>query len=159
MKLSRGIEPIIATIIIVAVTLVIAIAVIGWIMGWWGALTGGQEMVQVFADSHLYVSADGKTATAEIHVANKGGATATIYKVEIAGTDCKAETGDFDTKNLSKDSASNIVVSPGIDGTFTASISCTSSSLTPGATYNVKIYTKGGSTLSINLVAEQAPTG
>ncbi|ADM28480.1 conserved hypothetical protein [Ignisphaera aggregans DSM 17230] len=158
MKLSRGIEPIIATIIIVAVTLVIAIAVIGWIMGWWGALTGGQEMLQVFADSRLRItSPDGNQAEAEIHVANKGGATATIYKVEIAGTDCKAETGDFDTKDLSKDTAGNIVVPPGKDGTFTASITCSSSSLTPGATYNVKIYTKGGSTLSINLVAEQAP--
>jgi flagellin-like protein len=32
----RGIEPIIAVVILVAVTLVIAIGVIGWLMGWWG---------------------------------------------------------------------------------------------------------------------------
>jgi len=42
----RGIEPIIAVVILVAVTLVIAIGVIGWLMGWWGTL-GTVESLQL----------------------------------------------------------------------------------------------------------------
>jgi len=36
MKLNKAISPILATVILIAVTLVIAIGVIGWIMGIWG---------------------------------------------------------------------------------------------------------------------------
>ncbi|MEM2659536.1 MAG: archaellin/type IV pilin N-terminal domain-containing protein, partial [Zestosphaera sp.] len=37
MKLNKAISPILATVILIAVTLVIAIGVIGWIMGIWGS--------------------------------------------------------------------------------------------------------------------------
>jgi len=53
MNLSKGIEPIIAVVILIAVTLVIAIGVIGWIMGWWGTL-GSTENLQFYPDSYMY---------------------------------------------------------------------------------------------------------
>jgi len=153
MKLSRGIEPIIATIIIVAVTLVIAIAVIGWIMGWWGALTGGQESLQIMPDSIL----DASQKSVALHVKNVGGAAAVIYKVEVSGTGCTATgTAGLSTgAGLTSTTTDGIVVSPGADGTFTASFDQQQQcSLTPGATYNVKIYTKAGNVYSINLPAK-----
>ena len=76
--LRRGIEPIIAVVILVAVTLVIAIGVIGWIMGWWGAF-GATETLQNFPDSYI------QGTTLYLHVKNTGSAAAVIYKVEVPG--------------------------------------------------------------------------
>jgi len=132
----RGIEPIIATIIIVAVTLVIAIAVIGWIMNWWGALTSGQEMLQIMPDSTL--GADGSMT---LHIKNTGGATAVIYKVEVFGTDCTA------TKNIKPN-----VLEPG-DDTYISVKPDKECNLVPGTKYTVRIYTESGAVYHATLVA------
>jgi len=79
MKKMSGIEPIIAVVILVAVTLVIAIGVIGWLMGWWGGM-GQVETLVIHPDSKLYAN-----GTIELHVENKGTAAAVIYKVEVVG--------------------------------------------------------------------------
>jgi len=137
MKLSKGIEPIIATIIIVAVTLVIAIAVIGWIMNWWGILTSGQEMLQIMPDSTLRTN-----GSMTLHVKNTGGTTVTIYKVEIYGTNCTA------TKNISPN-----VLKPGDD--IHISVEPDSiCSLVPGTRYTVRIYTNTGSVYISTVVAQ-----
>jgi len=148
-RFSRGIEPIIATIIIVAVTLVIAIAVIGWIMGWWGALTGGQESLQIMPDSILNAG-----GSATLHVKNTGGAAAVIYKVEVSGTGCTATGNSLSAVSGLTSTTDGVVVSAGAEGTFAASFGQQGCSLTPGATYNVKIYTKAGNVYSINLPAK-----
>jgi flagellin-like protein len=53
----RGIEPIIAVVILVAVTLVIAVGVIGWLMGWWGGM-GQVESLVIHPDSKLHALGD-----------------------------------------------------------------------------------------------------
>jgi flagellin-like protein len=129
----RGIEPIIAVVILVAVTLVIAIGVIGWIMGWWGTL-GTVESLQLMPDSKLYD--DGSVV---LHVVNKGSAAAVVYKVEIVG--------------LGSTTIPETTLTPGADTTISATISATG--IVAGASYNIKIYTKAGNTYQITLVAEK----
>jgi flagellin-like protein len=124
----RGIEPIIAVVILVAVTLVIAIGVIGWIMGWWGTM-GAVESLQIFPDS--YIDSSGKLV---LHIKNTGSATAVIYKVEIVGVGT-ADLGGAD-KSLS----------PGAEET--AWILQFAGSVTAGTNYQVKIYTKAGNVYS-----------
>jgi len=80
--LRRGIEPIIAVVILVAVTLVIAIGVIGWIMGWWGTF-GATESIQFFPDSNITIT--GGSANLYLHAKNTGSASAIIYKIEVLG--------------------------------------------------------------------------
>ena len=75
----KGIEPIIAVVILVAVTLVIAIAVVGWIMGWWGAVGAPGESLKVTP-----ISAN--TSSVGLYICNQGGAAATIQSVIIKGT-------------------------------------------------------------------------
>jgi len=132
----RGIEPIIATIIIVAVTLVIAIAVIGWIMNWWGVLTSGQEMLQIMPDNTL-----GTDGSMTLHVKNTGGATAVIYKVEVYGTDCIA------TKSINPN-----VLKPGDDAYISVEPD-KKCNLVPGTKYTVRIYTESGTIYHATLVA------
>jgi flagellin-like protein len=129
----RGIEPIIAVVILVAVTLVIAIGVIGWLMGWWGTL-GTVESLQLMPDSKLY-----DDGTVELHVVNKGSAAAVVYKVEIVGLgSTSVET----------------TLTPGDDTTISTKINL-QGTIVAGASYNIKIYTKAGNTYQITLVAEK----
>jgi hypothetical protein len=140
MKKMSGIEPIIAVVILVAITLVIAIGVIGWLMGWWGG-AGQVETLVLHPDSKLY--ADG---TIVLHVENKGTAAAVIYKVEVVGVK--------DTTKLTPSGgaeATAITLTPGQDITFTAKIDAM---LTAGASYVVRVYTKAGNMYPITLRAE-----
>lgn len=84
MEASRGISPILATVILIAVTLVIAVGVIGWVMGIWRGM-GQTEALKVIADS-LTVS-DG-TGTLTLIVTNQGTIDATIEKVKLGTNDC-----------------------------------------------------------------------
>ncbi len=132
MKLNKAISPILATVILIAVTLVIAIGVIGWIMGIWGTF-GTTEAVQIYPDSKLYTN-----GSITLYVKNTGTAAAVIYKVEVVGVDAST-----------LDQASTLA--PGQDATITANVSGT---LTPGAQYQIKIYTRAGNVYSIVLTAE-----
>jgi len=129
-----GIEPIIAVVILVAVTLVIAIGVIGWLMGWWGTL-GTVESLQLMPDSKLY---DNGNVT--LHVINKGSAAAVVYKVEIVG--------------LGSKTIEETTLTPGADTTIQAQ--SVASGIVAGASYTIKIYTKAGNTYQITLVAEKS---
>ena len=136
MNLRKGISPVIATVIIVAVALAIAIAAVGWVMGIWGSVTGGTEILKIMPDSKLY-----DNGTIVLHVKNEGGATAVIQKIEIAGIGSSTTlTGDTS-------------IAAGTDGTVRATISGT---ITPGATYTVKVYTAPGNVYSTQIVAESA---
>ena len=138
--LKRGIEPIIAVVILVAVTLVIAIGVIGWIMGWWGTF-GATESLQFYPDSYI----DATNRKLYLHVKNTGSASAVIYKIEISGVDTLTETGGFKgTKVVSG------TVTPGVEDILTISLKQT---YTSGANYLVKIYTRAGNVYSVTVQA------
>ena len=141
MNLRKGISPVIATVIIVAVALAIAIAAVGWVMGIWGSVTGGTEILKIMPDSKL-----NSTGTLTLHVKNEGGATASIIKVEVVGVNT---TTEFTQEGAG--STNTITVSAGTDVTFTANIGTT---LTAGATYTIKVYTAAGNVYSTQLVAE-----
>jgi hypothetical protein len=145
MKKMSGIEPIIAVVILVAITLVIAIGVIGWLMGWWGG-AGQVETLVIHPDSKLY--ADG---TIVLHVENKGTAAAVIYKVEVVGV---KDTTKLTPSGRAETTA--ITLAPGEDIVFTANIG--KDLLTAGASYVVRVYTKAGNMYPITLRAEAAPS-
>jgi hypothetical protein len=125
-----GIEPIIAVVILVAVTLVIAIGVIGWLMGWWGTM-GAVESLQIYPDS--YIDSSGKLV---LHIKNTGTATAVIYKFEIVGVDTRTDQ----TTSLT----------PGQETEWTVTFTGT---VTPGTNYQVKIYTRAGNVYSATVKA------
>ncbi|MEM4787995.1 MAG: archaellin/type IV pilin N-terminal domain-containing protein [Ignisphaera sp.] len=148
-SLYRGIEPIIAVVILVAVTLVLAIGVIGWIMGWWGTL-GGTETLQIMPYSELY-----SNGTLTIYVKNLGTTTSYIAKAEVAGLgpckkieDCNGGTGCNRTGEIA-------IVNSGAECKVSFS-GC--GSPTVGTRYTVRIYTKAGNIYSIVLEAKAAPS-
>jgi flagellin-like protein len=137
----RGIEPIIAVVILVAVTLVIAIGVIGWIMGWWGTF-GATESLQFYPDSYIDVSGP----KLYLHLKNTGSASAVIYKIEISGVEPLTNTADFTGSTVQGGT-----VGPGAEDTLTIPLTKT---YTAGANYLVKIYTKAGNVYSVTVQAK-----
>lgn len=142
MKIMRGIEPIIAVVILVAVTLVIAIGVIGWIMGWWGTM-GATENLQFYPDSYIGV---GGNTTLYIHVKNIGSAAAVIYKIEVVGVEELTDTSRFDGKTITDGT-----ISPGVEDTLQVPLS---KNVVPGTNYAVKIYTKAGNVYTVTVQAK-----
>ncbi len=136
MNARKGISPVLATVIIIAVTLVIAIGVIGWIMGIWGSF-GTTESLQVFPDSNI----DTGSNTLTLHVKNTGTASAVIYKVEIVGVETVTSFGTVTT----------VAISPGVDTTLSISLTGT---YTPGTYYTVKIYTQAGNIYTAQVRAQ-----
>jgi len=144
-RLSRGIEPIIAVVILVAVTLVIAIGVIGWIMGWWGTF-GATESLQFYPDSYI------RGNQLYLHLKNTGSASAVIYKIEVAGIG--TVTGTITTTGTPAGtitiSGTEVTVGPGAEGTLVATLP---NGALAGANYLVRIYTRAGNVYSVTVQA------
>ena len=138
----KGIEPIIAVVILIAITLVIAIGVIGWIMGWWGTL-GAVESLQIYPDSYINVTDSPKLY---LHLKNTGTATAVIYKIEIVGIETLTDTTDFDGTTITDGT-----VGPGVEGALTISLKA---NYVAGTNYRVIIYTKAGNVYHATIQAK-----
>jgi len=158
----RGISPVIATVIILAVTVAIAVAVIGWITGLFGAATGGTEQLQIMPDSYINSS-----NVLHLHIVNKG-SDVSLYKVEIAGlyTASKGDTnsyyylstsGDVKDKTFSssKQQWNNfITIKAGEDAWLIINKTDAQQKAVPGTSYTVKVYTKNGNVFTATVVAE-----
>jgi len=80
----RAISPVIAMIIIVAITLSIAFAVVGWLFGLWGGLAGGTPQISITNIKVYQTTQSGKTyAVVEFYVVNRGAGSDKILKVEL----------------------------------------------------------------------------
>lgn len=145
MKLNKAISPILATVIIIAVTLVIAVGVVGWIMGIWGSF-GSTEQLQIYPDSKLYATDKHLT----LHIKNGGTATSQITRIEIVGTGCYNDT------TFTLPAGADGYLDPSAGKTTSSPVNITlggSCSLTAGATYQVKVYTTAGNVYSTVITA------
>jgi len=144
-RLSRGIEPIIAVVILVAVTLVIAIGVIGWIMGWWGTF-GATESLQFYPDSEI------AQTTLSLHLKNTGSAAAVIYKIEVSGLGTVTSVSTISGAGITTSDTTIITVNPGAEGTVVVIVS--GNPAVAGANYLVRVYTKAGNVYSVTVQAK-----
>jgi flagellin-like protein len=136
---KKGISPVIATVILVAVALVLAVALAGWVMGIWGGL-GSTEALQISGylnktDSVVYLNAT---------IINKGTAPANITKIVLT-TDETGKAATYDASTIG-----GIIVTPGgtnttgpaYDVQFTANVAV-------GKTYVVRFYTSSGNVYDV----------
>jgi flagellin-like protein len=148
-RMWKAVSPLIATIILIAVTIAIAAIVIAWVYGIFGTATGPGEKLQIFADARLIIT--DKNVNFTVTAKNIGTAVATIQNVYIK------ENATCTTPTISVGSATNNQLKPGevqtISAVFTKSD--TSCSLQPGITYTVVIVTGGGQAYNVPVTAEQ----
>ncbi|MEM4622521.1 MAG: archaellin/type IV pilin N-terminal domain-containing protein [Desulfurococcaceae archaeon] len=133
----EGIEPIIAVVILVAVTLVLAIAVVGWIMGWWGATGGPTESLKI-TPINATNDQSGK-GVIYLYVCNTGTGRANITSVTVTGigttTDITSEGGTG--------GGQGVAISQGECKTIKATLA---QPLTSGAAYDIIVSTAAGNT-------------
>jgi flagellin-like protein len=139
----KAISPIIATVILIAVTLAIGVAIAAWIMGIWGGM-GGTETLKILPNSTLTVDNNG-VVTLKLTVKNDGSRDARVVGVEVGvgARVCKL-SNPFTT------------ISAGAMVTGTATGTC--SELAPGASYTVKVITEAGNVYQAMLVAYASPS-
>ncbi|MCC5990666.1 MAG: hypothetical protein LM558_04090 [Thermosphaera sp.] len=130
MKTKKGISPILATVILIAVTLVIAVGVIGWVMGIWGSV-GRTEMLSV---TPIKLSSD----TLELLIINQGQITAQINKIIV--------------ETLGECNPGDVKIDPGHSETVSCNISGTPA--VAGVVYTVKVITSSGNIYQTQVRAE-----
>ncbi|MGC9010517.1 MAG: archaellin/type IV pilin N-terminal domain-containing protein, partial [Sulfolobales archaeon] len=150
MRYKKAISPLIATIILIAVTIAIAVIVVGWIYGIFGSTSGPTEKLQIFQDARLVVISTDTTFTGtkfNVTLKNIGTSVVTIQKVYVKeNASCTATSSDIKLDS-GKDS-----LKPGDVATLSATFNC---QVVPGITYTVIIVTGGGQSYSVPTTAEQ----
>jgi len=133
MKTKKGISPILATVILIAVTLVIAVGVIGWVMGIWGSI-GRTEMLSVTP-----IKLDSTNGNLTLLIINQGQITAKINNITVETLGSCSNISPQD-------------IAPGKSETITCAIS--GQLPTAGVVYTVKVITSSGNIYQTQVRAE-----
>lgn len=154
--LRRGIEPIIATVILVAVALIIAVAVVGYLMGLFGGLTGGQPQITI---TNAVAKRPGGTGSLqlELYISNAGAGSDRLLRVEIihgGATSIYYATGTFTgTAGMTATAttaATSMLVGGNSRGWLTLTTGFTAAA--PGDTIIVKLYFEKSGVQTLNVV-------
>jgi flagellin-like protein len=130
---KKGISPVIATIILIAITIVIAIAVAGWVFGLFGSYSRTQAVTIVASASSCTASGH----YCQIMVSNQGGSAVTVVSASINGM-----SASLNTLNTVIPAGSSEVVTVTLTG------------YTAGQTVQVQLGLSNGNTLSTTLVVD-----
>ncbi|MEM1668771.1 MAG: archaellin/type IV pilin N-terminal domain-containing protein [Thermofilaceae archaeon] len=157
MSLRRGIEPIIATVILVAVALIIAVAVVGYLMGLFGGLTGGQPQISI---TSIMAKKGTNGLEIQMYLNNAGAGSDKLVKVEIIHGGTSTSYGlTGTTLTLTGTQAATVTATPGgtsvvIAGNYKGwlTINTDYGNASPGDTVILKLYFERSGIQTINVV-------
>ncbi len=139
-KNAKALSPVIATIILIAVTVAVSVVVAAWM----GALTigfmGNSEQASI---TNIQLSSTGAVGTAVVTVQNTGAATVTITSAYIDGNPASI-TAAVNSAGASVLANGQV---PILKGT-TVTITITGGAFTNTAEYTIKLMTGKGNTVS-----------
>jgi flagellin-like protein len=138
-SVRKGLEPLIAALILIAITLIISVAVIAWFMSAAGSATGPKEELR-FPAATLTVDSSTWVANLSLTIKNSGPTSVQISNVFIKENNCQllvpsgASIASGETKTLSFQSSG-----------------C---ALTVGAAYRVAVITASGNSYELLVTAQ-----
>jgi len=147
----RAVSPVIATVILVAITITVAVAVAYWMSGIAGQYTSFEKVEIQSGYASLSTVATNVHWVITLELKNTGTATATLIKVfindvpvtlyGISGVD-----GDLtdNTKAGTSVLEDGTPILSGVEGTVYVYIGSSYPNLSPGTTVNIKIHSAGG---------------
>ncbi|MEM4484972.1 MAG: archaellin/type IV pilin N-terminal domain-containing protein [Sulfolobales archaeon] len=147
-SVRKAVSPLIATIILIAVTLTVAVIVIAWIYGIFGTTAGPTEKLKIFQDARLVVNQTGNYVNFSVTIKNEGTTIVTFNRVYIKELPSCSTTSPTDIKL----SGGKTQLPSGDDGTLT--VQFTNCQVQPGITYNVVILTNAGNAYTVPVTAE-----
>ena len=134
-RIVKGLEPLIAAIILVAITLVIAIAVVSWTTGLFGATVGRTESLVIFPNVSLRYN--GSHWVLNITIRNTGNSIVTMVTINVGTITCFSGWSN---------------IGPG--ATYVYSLNCGTAGFIRGVRYNIKVITAAGNTFYSEVIAE-----
>jgi len=132
---KRGISPVIATVILVAIAIVISIAAAFWMTGLLSSFTAYEKLTLSATISK--VAGGGYTVT--LFITNDGTVSAEVRAILINGVNCSTSFTPQPT------GASPVIVSPGATQSFTAASLPTGVTITPGRPVKITVVTSSAS--------------
>jgi flagellin-like protein len=130
----KGLEPLIAAVILIAITLVIAIAVVGWMTGLFGATVGGTESLVILPNTTLTNTSSGWRLN--ISIRNVGPSPSSVIATYVANYTCFSGSQ---------------TISPGEIRTISSI--CSGANLNNGVRYTIKVITSSGNTFYSEVIA------
>ena len=129
-KNAKALSPVVASIILIAVTVAVSVVVAAWMGGMTIGLMGNAEQVSV---SNAQFSSNTVVA---LSVRNTGGATVTLTSATIDGNSVVMNPAVGYTLNVGKGNSTDITLTLGAGSTFI-----------PGSQYELKLITAKGTTI------------
>lgn len=136
---QRAISPIIATVILVAVTIALAVGVALWFSGIIGG-AGSHEQLLVLPDGNIVNGTQGSAVY--IHVKNSGSVDAQIISIKVGNMNAPLTGSNVNTTGGFSIGNNYIIVPAGKDGWINITLS--DNPFIPGTSYKVTIVTAAG---------------
>jgi len=134
----KGLEPLVAAIILVAITLVIAIAVVSWLMGLLGTIMGEAESLVILPNASLRKPSPTTAWQLSVSIRNTGSSPSTIIGLFVANYSCNI--GSPVTVNPGE--IRNLLNNPCPDANFIV-----------GVRYTIKVVTAAGNAFYSEVIA------
>jgi flagellin-like protein len=136
-RIKKGLEPLIAAVILIAITLVIAIAVVGWMSGLFATTISGTESLVILPNASLFKRSG--TWHLNLTIRNTGVFNSNVTAVFVAGFSC-----------TSPSLPQTIPAGNTVDITL---LNCGTGGITPGNRYTIKVMTAAGNTFYSEVIA------
>jgi flagellin-like protein len=133
-RIVKGLEPLIAAIILIAITLVIAIAVVAWMTGLFGTTVGGAESLVILPNATL--TKPGANWQLSISIRNTGSSPSTVIAIYVANYTCFSGSQ---------------TINPGEIKTIPGD--CSGANFISGVRYTIKVVTAAGNTFYSEVIA------
>jgi len=131
-KNSKGLSPVIASIILIAVTVAVSVVVAAWMGGMTIGFMGNAEQVSITNIAFV----DDTTDTLQVMVTNSGSTPATVSSAFINGVDATTGMASSPAQPIAKSSSATITLNLP-----------TSITLDAGSSYQVKLITQKGTSV------------
>jgi hypothetical protein len=137
-RIVKGLEPLIAAVILIAITLVISIAVVAWMTGLFGTTVGGAESLVILPNATLIKS--GSTWYLSLSIRNTGSSPSNVIAIYVANYTCSS-------------TALPVTLFPG-NTTNILNANCGSApTIVSGVRYTIKVVTAAGNTFYSEVIA------
>jgi len=134
-RIVKGLEPLIAAIILIAITLVIAIAVVAWMTGLFGTTVGGAESLVILPNATL--TKPGANWQLKVSIRNTGSSPSNVIAIYVANYTCFSGSE---------------TINPGDIKTIQGDCSSTANFIS-GVRYTIKVVTAAGNTFYTEVIA------
>jgi flagellin-like protein len=143
----KAISPVLATVILIAITLIAAIAIAGFVFGLFGTFTGGQNLqlvTQTCASGAGGAWAAGH-ALCTLQISNTGGASGSVTGCSLYGT--------AQTSGTPAGTAATVTIPAGTTASAPVSVYCWGAALTAGSAVSGSLVVASGSPLAFSAIA------